>query len=143
MGYRLSCRKAMAAYAADHGEQPGIMFLQNHGVFVAENSAVDIQRQYHLIMSTLRAAYERAGVSTKLAVGPQPSAEAVARVTEQLRAAMGDAAAGVSASGSYAGSEGPISPDHILFSGSYPLVGEPTPEAVDAYREQAIAILEG
>lgn len=137
-GYTLSmaCRKAMAAYAANHGAQPGMMFLQNHGVFVAGNSAVDIQSQYHLIMSTLRAAYERAGVSVELAVGPQPSAGAVARVTAQLRAAMGDAAAGVSASGLCAVSDGPISPDHILFAGSYPLIGEPTPEAVAAYREQ-------
>lgn len=136
-GYSLSmaCRRAMAAYQADRGRQPAVVFLQNHGVFAAANTAGEIRTSLHAIMSALRAEYERAQVATELAVGPPPTAADTARVTAQLRAALGDDTA-VSASGSYPVCDGPISPDHIIFAGSHHLLGEPTPEAVAAFREK-------
>ena len=45
-------------------------------------------------------------------------------------------AAFVCHAGSFDIAEGPIIPDHIVYSKSYPLVSEPTKEAVAAFRDK-------
>jgi len=135
-GYALcmACRAAMADYSRRTGGQPGVVFLQNHGVFAAGDSAEAIREQFGNIMDTLRREYDGAGVATELAVGPAPEAEAVRRMTEKLRASLGDATAVILPSGRYAVSGGPISPDHVCFAGAYPLAGEPTADTVAEFK---------
>ena len=54
-GFELSqyCRRIIAEYGAEHGAPPKIMFLQNHGVFVAADSVDEIDALYAGIMSIL------------------------------------------------------------------------------------------
>jgi len=137
-GYTLSmaCRKAMEEYADAHGHQPDTVFLQNHGVFIAGDNPDDIRRIYQRIMDALAGAYAEAGIPTDPAIGPRPLAARVETVSAMLREAMGAAAAHVRAAGSFDVAEGPISPDHIVYSGSFSLGGEPTAEALSAFREK-------
>ena len=42
----------------------------------------------------------------------------------------------VEVSGQFDYAEGPVSPDHIVYSKSYPLVGEPTEEAIGTFYDR-------
>jgi rhamnose utilization protein RhaD (predicted bifunctional aldolase and dehydrogenase) len=54
-GYILSLevKKAVEAFKAARGKTPGIIFLQNHGVFVGADTVDGIKAIYQLIMETL------------------------------------------------------------------------------------------
>ncbi len=138
-GYTLciASRDAMNGYRKEHGHEPELVFMQNHGVFVAGDSPEDIREAYLRVMNTLKKAVAEAGVSMELETGPQPVPEAVDEMTRRLQELLGpEHAAVVRAGGSFIVPEGPLSPDHIVYSKSYHLVGEPTEEAVAAFREQ-------
>jgi rhamnose utilization protein RhaD (predicted bifunctional aldolase and dehydrogenase) len=135
-GYTLCkvCRDEMKAYTDTHGKQPSIVFLQNHGVFVAGDRAEDIRTIYDHIITTLKAEYAARGISLELDTEPNPPAEFVAHFHAMAAESIGaDRVAAVAASGSYAVSEGPISPDHIVYSKSYHLIGDPTVAAVQEF----------
>ena len=136
-GYTLSiaCREAMRLYAEERGRQPDLVFLQNHGVFVAANSADEARNAYRCVMDTLTREYIAAGISTALDVGDTPDAACVANVARRLRDAMGEQAAHVGASGPYPVADGPISPDHICYARSYHYLGEPERDTLLAFRE--------
>lgn len=136
-GYSLSmaCRRRMRAYADARGRQPTVVFLQNHGVFVAGDSAGAIRDAYGAIMRALSAAYARAGILAELVIGPGPTDAQMRAAEALLRDALGpDEAAFVRGAGACALAEGPLTPDHVVHSRSYPLIGEPTPDALAAFR---------
>lgn len=138
-GYSLCMRvrESMKAYEELEGHQPPLLFIQNHGVFVAADTAAEIRKLYSHVMGTLAAEYERTGTSTELNVGPEPPEEKTGELAELARDTIGeDDAAHVVPGGVYAVAEGPVSPDHIVYSKSFPLVGLPTQDAVDRFREQ-------
>jgi len=56
---------ASVQYEKEHGKPVSMIFLQNHGVFVGGNTAQEIDAAYGRIMSTLREAYEKAGIPTR------------------------------------------------------------------------------
>ncbi|MBU4461028.1 MAG: class II aldolase/adducin family protein [Verrucomicrobia bacterium] len=135
-GYTLcmEVRKALRARIARDGREPGLLFLENHGVFVAADTAAGIREAYGRVMKALAAEYRTAGVSTILKAGVAPDAAAVAAMTRQLQASLGRDAAGVAAGGAIPVPAGPISPDHIVYSKSYPLRVTPTAGSAAQYR---------
>jgi rhamnose utilization protein RhaD (predicted bifunctional aldolase and dehydrogenase) len=135
-GYTLSMevRRQVRAYAADRGRQPDAVFLQNHGVFVAGDTADAIRAAYARVTDALRTAYAATGVATELAVGPNPDTATAEATARRLQDVLGPAAAHVAAGGAFPVPDGPLTPDHIVYARSYPLAGDPTPEAVEAYR---------
>jgi len=137
-GYTLcmACRREMRAYAETRGHEPGIVFLQNHGLIVAADTAETIRRTIQRIMGVLRDAYSAAGIEMTLTQGSAPSPETERRLRALLRAVKGDATTEVVSAGPCSVAEGPVTPDHICFSGSYPLKGEPAAASIAAYREQ-------
>ena len=138
-GFTLSMkvRKELETYSDRFGRQPEVVFLENHGVFVAADSPESIRKSYSRIMDTLRKAYREAGIALTLKEGPAPSRVVVENTSESLRRALGpEEAAFVRASGPFTAPRGPISPDHIVYSKAYPFVGEPTPEALESFRKE-------
>jgi len=135
-GYTLcmEVRKALRARVARDGREPGLLFLENHGVFVAAVSAAGIRETYGRVMKALAAEYRTAGVSTILKAEAAPSAADVAAMRQKLQSSLGRDAAGVAAGGAIPVPSGPISPDHIVYSKSYPLRVTPTANAVAQYR---------
>lgn len=135
-GYTLcmEVRKALKARVARDGREPELLFLENHGVFVAADSAAGVRNAYARVMTVLAAEYRKARVSTILKMGPPPAAADVADMTKRLHASLGPDAAGVAAGGAVPVPAGPISPDHIVYSKSYPLRVSPTANAVARYR---------
>ncbi len=132
----LRVRAALQRYAEAQGRQPAVVFIENHGVFVAGETATDIRRTYGNLMSRLGAHCVQAGVDQTLAIGPAPTAAAVRHVADALRVAGGGAPFCVRASGPFAVAAGPITPDHIVYMKSYPFCGEPTPAALAAFSQQ-------
>ena len=137
-GYTLcmEVRRAIGQYKARFGREPSLIFLKNHGVFVAADEPEDIRALYKDVLTTLEQHYQRQGVSTQLAIGHAPDAQAVAAATEQIRQSFADATIAVAASGSFALAQGPVSPDHIVYAKSYYLTQAPTETAVKRFFER-------
>ncbi|MBR4663228.1 MAG: class II aldolase, partial [Lentisphaeria bacterium] len=140
-GYTLSKKVSdeMAGYKAAKGKAASLIFLQNHGVFVGADTPEEIDAIYANVMGTLEKAYAAAGVSTELAK-QEPCMDAVKQYAPKLRTLLGDEngdsikAKFVVCAGNFEVTGGPLSPDHIVYSKSFPMVSEdPKKEDVDAY----------
>lgn len=134
-GYLLAVavRDEMARYTRQHGRQPAIVFLQNHGVFVAANTREEIDRLHEHIMSTLRRAYEKAGVPTTLITGTLDN-DCVQRYAPPLRILTSEADRQFVVAGApFAVAEGPLSPDHIVYAKSFPYTGPIEVGAIDDF----------
>ncbi len=135
-GYTLcmEVRKAIQRYAKDFGREPSLIFLKNHGLFVAANEADEIRKLYSAVLTTLQRHYQRRGIRCELTVGAEPDAADVAAAKENVRQAFGDPDICVAASGPFALAQGPVSPDHIVYAKSYYMTEQPTAETVRAFR---------
>ncbi len=137
-GYTLCMRVRadMARYADAHGCQPRMVFLQNHGVFVAGDTADSIRADYARILETLDQAFAAARVDAELPPAPPPEPAVWKAVAETLRTACGEAAQSIAPSGRFSVAEGPLSPDHIVYAKAHPFVGEPTAAALQAFEAE-------
>ena len=140
-GYTLSKKVSdeMAGYNAAKGKAASLIFLQNHGVFVGADTPEEIDAIYANVMGTLEKTYAAAGVATELAK-QEPCMDAIKQYAPKLRTLLGDEngdsikAKFVVCAGNFEVTGGPLSPDHIVYSKSFPMVSEdPKKEDVDAY----------
>ncbi|MHC4905893.1 MAG: class II aldolase/adducin family protein [Planctomycetota bacterium] len=146
-GYTLcmKVREAIQDYNAQHGREPSLIFLKNHGVFVAADEPDEIRRLYAHIMSALKFKYDQAGCACELSIGPEPNESRVAAAERAIREAMQKSDLSIAISGFFDVPSGPISPDHIVYAKSYALFGQPTLESVSdfqskhGYRPQVIS----
>ena len=125
-GYTLCMRVRddIATYKDEHGCQPSIVVLKNHGIFIAADTPDGIRALYARVMDALRAAYAAAGISETLSVNN--SAPEAPGVESAIQTLLGDDAGHVVSSGTFAYSVGPLSPDHVLYAKPFPYVGELT-----------------
>lgn len=137
-GYTLcmEVRKQIAEYEKQNGRQPAVIFLKNHGVFVAADTPEGIRELYHDVINRLTKYYLQAGVSIKLTVAPSPAPAVPEETQQQLRLAFEEASLAVAASGSFPVAGGPVSPDHIVYAKSYPYTGELTPAGIGQYERR-------
>jgi NAD(P)-dependent dehydrogenase (short-subunit alcohol dehydrogenase family)/rhamnose utilization protein RhaD (predicted bifunctional aldolase and dehydrogenase) len=118
------------------GAVPRVLFLQNHGVFVAADTLAEIKALYEQMMDTLRSAYAQAGVPAALVTGALDVDFMMARAP-RVRTLLGGAAARaiVAVSEPFEPAHGPLSPDHIVYAKSFAL--ECTGDAADLDTFQA------
>lgn len=128
-------RTELESIKARSGRQPEVVFMKNHGVFVAAGTAAAMRARYAAIFDALQAAYRQAGVSPQVAVGAPPPEAHVQSVTALLHEAWGQPVS-VAASGPFAVPPGPLTPDHIVYSKAFPYVGEPTPDGLRRFRAE-------
>jgi rhamnose utilization protein RhaD (predicted bifunctional aldolase and dehydrogenase) len=127
-------RKRVREFVSRSGKSPSLIFLENHGVFVTGDTADEIRSTYRRVMETLRAEYSRAGIAMTLSLAAPADAGAVEAVRAMIYGVMGpDASAIVNAAG-FAVAEGPVSPDHIVYSKSFAYTGELTRSGMSAFR---------
>ena len=130
----IKVRQEILKYSETHGREPALIFLKNHGVFVAGDSPEAIRSLYTNIFETLQAQYAKAGIVSDVAVAPCAEADAVA---QGLRAELGwRPDTHMAVSGLFQTPQGPISPDHIVYAKSFPLMGHPTQDAIQQYNTQ-------
>jgi len=134
-GYTLcmEVRRAIFDYKARFTCEPSLIFLKNHGLFVAANEPEDIRKLYKGVLNTLVRHYQTQGIVPQLTVGAAPDTRTVAAATEQIRRSFADSTLMVAASGSFVPAKGPVSPDHIVYAKSYYLTEEPTETAVKQF----------
>ncbi len=137
-GYTLCMRvrQEIQNYKQKNGCEPSLIFLKNHGIFVAANSPEEIRVLYAEVMTKLKAQYKKAGISLTLEIGPMPDDKKLEQDKQTICRAMQNPDVFVAASGSFDFATGPISPDHIVYSKSFPFVGTPTAEAVSQFKSK-------
>ncbi|MDD5708069.1 MAG: class II aldolase/adducin family protein [Kiritimatiellae bacterium] len=134
-GYSLAMRvrRELAEFKKRHGREPRMMWLENHDVFIAGDSADEIRAGYGEVIASMTRAYAEAGVDTALSEGVAPSTARVAEVKARLQVAFGKDAASVLAGGPVLCAAGPISPDHLVYAKSFVYEGTLEVEALRAY----------
>jgi len=137
-GYTLcmKVREAIGIYNARYGCEPSLIFLKNHGVFVAADTPEGIRELYTDMMTKLKLQYEKAGISIALEIDDKPQEQDLAAAENVICEALQKPDFYVVASGAFRVAAGPISPDHIVYSKSYPLLGKPTPELVSDFQNK-------
>jgi rhamnose utilization protein RhaD (predicted bifunctional aldolase and dehydrogenase) len=135
-GYVLAkiVKTAIDGYKSKNGKAAAIVFLQNHGVFVGDNSAEGIKEIYGEIMRKIGARIKRhpdfsdekiMSIDTK--IDPQIS-DIIKTLTELAGSAVfmrgGEIAALVKDRASFAPVSSAFTPDHIVYAGSEPLFSE-------------------
>ncbi len=131
-GYTLcmEVRERIEQYKAANGSEPALLVLQNHGIFVAADTACEIRALYKRAMDALNGEYEKAGISLELDIFDTP----VPPETEtKILTLFGDDAKFVVSSGLFAYAPEPISPDHLVYSKAFPYRGTLTDDAVEDY----------
>jgi rhamnose utilization protein RhaD (predicted bifunctional aldolase and dehydrogenase) len=131
-GYTLcmQVREEIQNYNVQYGCEPSLIFLKNHGVFVASDEPDEIRSLYVEVISKLEAKYEQAGLDLELEVGPEPDKLEVSTAESVIRDAIQNPDLSIASSGFFNVAAGPISPDHIVYSKSYAMFGKPTLESV-------------
>jgi len=137
-GYTLcmEVRDAIGNYNACHGCEPSLIFLKNHGVFVAADTPEGIRNLYTDMMTKLKLQYEKAGISIARDIDDKPQEQDLAAAENMICEALQQPDFYVVASGAFEVAAGPISPDHIVYAKSYPLTGKPTPELVSDFQKK-------
>ena len=137
-GYTLcmQVRQEVLDYKEQNGQEPEIIFLKNHGVFVSADSPQRMRELYADILNKLKAEYHQAGISPILEIAPIVSDKQVAEATKRLLEAMSSKELNVNVSGEFDIADGPISPDHIVYSKSHPFIGTPTQQDITAFKQK-------
>lgn len=125
--------KVIQDYVDDKGKQPDIIFMKNHGVFVAGNTPEEIRDLYDVIMGTLKTCYDNDAnfAYQRLPIEPLDFNADEADLVNALAAENGFGT--VSVHSPFPLPAGPISPDHIVYMKAYPYEGEVTREALQAF----------
>jgi rhamnose utilization protein RhaD (predicted bifunctional aldolase and dehydrogenase) len=136
-GYTLcmEVRKHLKEYSKEHGRQPDVIFLKNHGVFVQADSVADMESLYTRMFLTLEAEYGVAGVATELPVSPVPG-EKIKAAKDVVKEAFQNQKLCFAVSGRFDYAAVPISPDHMVYSKAYPFIGTPSRGAISRFERE-------
>lgn len=137
-GYTLcmAVRREVERFEKQYARQPEMIFLKNHGVFVAADTPRRIEEIYQEMFGRLEAEYARAGLSLKMELPPPPAEFVRQEALERIRQVFGSDAAGIAVAGFFQPPAGPLTPDHIVYARSFPMTAEPAPKALDEYRRR-------
>jgi rhamnose utilization protein RhaD (predicted bifunctional aldolase and dehydrogenase) len=132
----MEARKRIKDYEGENGSQPEIVFLKNHGVVVAADTPQQIERIYSDIFEKLTEIYLKKQIDLRLHVAPLPQPAEVQKIQQLIRGTWGPESCFVEVSGKFDYAEGPITPDYVVYTKSFPFIGEPTAEAVQEFQRQ-------
>lgn len=137
-GYTLcmKVRQEIKRFKDNTGAEPTLIFLKNHGLFVAADTPEQIRHCYETVITKLQKRYEQAGIPTQLKTSAAPDRRHQQAVQQQIRKAYSDDTLCTAAAGSTSLPNGPVSPDHIVYAKSYYLMTEPTAEAVSIFEQK-------
>ncbi|MFZ5367104.1 MAG: class II aldolase/adducin family protein [Spirochaetota bacterium] len=131
-GYILSLRVKMAveAYKTQHRRTPTVIFLQNHGIFVAADTTKEIEEQYRFIIDTISRHIKRFPQNDDIQVEYGPSKSITDFLTtfhnnhHQLHIQFrrtSELARYTQDRENFLALQLPFTPDHIVYAGSNPL----------------------
>ncbi len=120
------------------GNQPQLIFLQNHGVFVGADCPAEIHQIYSEITETLREVYQQAGIKPEVKFAAAEAAT-VSQSAPALRTLLEDQEGNralVHCLGRHSPFAGPLTPDHIVNAQSFAFSGPATRDALSAFQQQ-------
>lgn len=132
-------KAALDEAVAKTGAQPHVIFLQKHGVFIGADTADEVAKIYADVMETLKKAYAEAGIDTadvELGTASDADVEETAPVLRTLLSDESGVRPVVRCVGNSQALGGPLTPDHVVYAKSFAFKGEPTAEAVAAFKKQ-------
>jgi Uncharacterized conserved protein len=137
-GYKLSkvIRDEIVKHQKEKGKAPEILFLANHGVFIAHDDADGIRRLYDEVMTKIEKIIKDAGLFSDPERKAEPAKDRADMAKKTAAETMADNAKASAASGWFSVPEGALTPDHIVYSKSYMMKGEVTPEGLTAYQKK-------
>lgn len=137
-GYSLciAVRRQIRRFRTRRGEEPSLIFLKNHGVFVAADTPQQIRDLYEMITGRLLTEYAKENISTKSEIPPLPADFDLEAHCKAIRRAFEDDNLCIAACGLLQVPAGPLSPDHIVYARSYPLMAEPAPDVIAEYKKK-------
>lgn len=123
-GYTLAVKvkKEIAKFAKKNGHCPKIIFLKNHGVFVGADTAKEIDAIYSGIMKKLDAHYAKAGIKAQLDTGSIDCATVLKNAPRLRSILASENRKTVVSDKPFQVATGPLTPDHIVYAGSFALV---------------------
>ncbi len=126
-------RGEVAEYKKQFGKQPEVLFLKNHGVFVAGDTPEKIEEIYADIFTKLKKEYAGAGISLTL---NKHNMDLNPRDTEVFKKAFPAAEMqALICTKSFAAADGPVSPDHIVYMKSFVHKGAISEQSISAFRQ--------
>jgi len=136
-GYTLSkiVKTATDEYKSKNGKAAAVIFLQNHGVFVGDNSVEGIKKIYDGIMEKIGARIKRhPDFSDEKIIHDDPQIGGYIKTLAGLAGSAvfmrgGEISALVKDRASFAPVSSAFSPDHIVYAGSDPLFVEANTDA--------------
>jgi NAD(P)-dependent dehydrogenase (short-subunit alcohol dehydrogenase family)/rhamnose utilization protein RhaD (predicted bifunctional aldolase and dehydrogenase) len=135
-GYSLAVyvQKEIVKFAEENKCQPEIIFIQNHGVFVGADNLDGIKRHYSNIMGKLEAVYKEKSVATTIEAGDRDTGTVLA-LSPKLRSWLStdNSRLTVKSSAPFNLTQGPLTPDHIVYAKSFSLVND-SPDHVSIAR---------
>jgi NAD(P)-dependent dehydrogenase (short-subunit alcohol dehydrogenase family)/rhamnose utilization protein RhaD (predicted bifunctional aldolase and dehydrogenase) len=135
-GYSLAVyvQKEIVKFAEENKCQPEIIFIQNHGVFVGADNLDGIKRHYSNIMEKLEAVYKEKSVATTIEAGDRDTGTVLA-LSPKLRSWLStdNSRMTVKSSAPFNVTQGPLTPDHIVYAKSFSLVND-SPDHVSIAR---------
>lgn len=137
-GYTLSMevRRSLQDYRKENGRDPAVIFLENHGIFVGAGEEHLVRELYAHVLDTLAEEYRKRNIPFQLKHGAPTLDEEAGEIAGLIRSLLGTDGAFTVASAPFALAEGPLSPDHMVYSKAYPYLGELTPEGIAEFREE-------
>ena len=126
-------KEVLEDYKKKYGKEPELIFLKNHGVFVSADTAVEVRDTYSNMMATLKSFYQLTGINQTM---PEQSSVSTdyERMVKELLGGPGGVYAKTNTP--FKICPGPLSPDHIVYSKSYPYEGKLSTEDITLFREK-------
>ncbi len=131
-GYTLcmEVRERIEQYKAANGNEPALLVLQNHGIFVSAVTPEEIRALYARLLDTLKAEYSRAGISQTLRSARRCG---VAGHRRHDQGRLRKRCCVCLSLGQLWLAPGPITPDHLVYSKAFPFS-----DAADASRRRPL-----
>lgn len=135
-GFTLSMvvRGRVAAYEREHGRQPAIILLENHGIFVGGDQPEDVRETYRHVRDTLRVAYGRAAVPMNLHYRSPTHVHELGDLSGLLAGLLGPAAAAVVACAPFELAQGALTPDHMVYAKAFSYHGPLSAAHLEQFR---------
>ena len=126
--------KEFAQYKTEYGKEPQVIFLKNHGVFVAGDVPGQIHDLYKNIINTLSAEYKDAGISLNLA-GRQ--GRLMSQDVEVIKAELSsEESHTIIATALFDAASQPLTPDHIVYMKAFAHTGEISESSIAVFKAE-------
>ncbi len=132
-GYTLcsQMKQHLSDFKAASKRDASVIFLENHGIFVSADTADQVRLLMQDIISKLNAEYLKSGLSLEQ---QKTKAGGLVEETALIQSLLPGHASHVASVSGFEVPEGPLTPDHIVYSKSWPYRGALTKAGLDEYK---------